>query len=125
MEHYIAVTKDRHAENRDEERAYHGFVLDSLGLKPGAKQQAVKRRMSAAVAHLIGHPDVRERISNLDDESQVRELARIHEAESSGPDTSPNSDTNEYVRKRTDAIRSGDRKVGHREYRTAIRSLRA
>lgn len=91
LDRHIEAVKARHAGNKDEEREYHDFVAETLAGKGAAKEQILKDRNAAALAHLIRHADVRAGISKLDDASKIRELKRIREGESAGPEKDPDS----------------------------------
>ena len=94
--------------------------IDGLGLGAPANDLLLRHSMAETVDSLHRQPETLAAVRGLDDASQVEELKRIRAQESSGPEKDDNS-ADEYIRKRDDDIRSGERTVGRREKRAALR----
>lgn len=82
---YHAAMLAHHARNEEDAVAHVHRDIDALGLRGAAKEQILKDRMAATVAHLHRHPETLAAISKLDDTSQVEELKRMRSEEQYGP----------------------------------------
>ncbi|MFI5095169.1 MAG: hypothetical protein ACHQIK_17165 [Candidatus Acidiferrales bacterium] len=100
MARYVEAMTAHHDANPQDAEARAHEHLDSLGLSGAAKQHIISEQMAAVAAHLSRNPDVLKGISRLDDESQVKELTKIHEQERRGATSETadsNRETDEYL----------------------------
>ena len=111
---YMEAARRFHDNHPDAEAAVHRAFLGGLGLSEEAQQEIVKRN-APEIAH---HPQIGQ-VGAMPKSEHAKAVARLHEQESAGPETEDSA--GEYISKRREDIRSGERKVGRREQRSARR----